>query len=273
VKVLDSEFWLSASEETVLSILKQEKLNISESDLLEAVVKWGTANVEEGVDVRDAIDSAVKLIRFRCMDYVEFGRISCDIGDILTDSEKYKILLSICLQDEKLMPPNFTRKNVPRNLPAGIRFYWNCSGIPSTEVTFDEDSHPSSKFTFSLTKSGYYLEGLSLDCLNNENQGKHLKLTCSLLKADLLLATVTFDGENKMGKTDTLYFPHPTLLTKDVLYTITVEYFEGFPINSAKRSVPGKVFAYKNDGVDFHIHDSSEITDIFSLFLTTVKKT
>jgi len=266
---LASDSWLSTSGEAIFSIIKQKKLKINEVELLEALIKWGTANVEEDGDVRGAIDASLKLIRFLCMDNVEFGRICCTIGNVLTDTEKLKILLSIDLQDETLMPPNFCTDSTPRNLSNGKSFSWN-SGHQIRALILEEDAHPPSKFKFSISEAGFNLEGVKLDCLSFGNKGKHLKLTCSLLKEDELLATVTFDGENNTEEDDVLYFPFPTHLTKYVSYTINVEYLEGFPIHSKSRSFLGQTLKYET--LSLHNIFRNEITDIWALHLAKVDK-
>jgi len=267
--VLDSEFWLSASEDTVISILKQKKLNICETEILEALIKWGTAKVEEGVDIRGIIDSSLKLVRFRCLDYIEFSRICCNIGNVLAEAEKLNILLSIIEGNEKLMPPGFARESVPRNLTDGMAYSWQNNDLIETEVILNKDSHPPSQFVFSISQSGFYLEGVCLDCLSNRNKEKHLHLTCSLHVKDELLATVTFNEKNSMNVYDDLFFPFPVLLTKDVLYTITVEYLEGFPINSVKRTELGKVFHY--DQFILNRDGCSENIDIWALQFAEIR--
>jgi len=267
---LASDSWLSTSGEAIFSIIKQKRLKIKEADILEALIKWGTANVEEGGDVRGAIDSSLRLIRFRCLEKVEFGRICCTIGKILTETEKLNILLSITLEDEKLMPPNFSIDSTPRNLSDRTSFHWNKSGHQIRALILEEDAHPPSKFTFSINEAGFYLEGVRLECLSFGNKGKHLKLTCSLHKADELLATVTFDGENNFEEDDVLYFPFPTHLTKNVSYTINVEYLEGFPIHSKSRSFLGQTLKF--EPFSLQIIGCHEITDIWALHFAEVNK-
>jgi len=194
--------------------------------------------------------------------------------NILTESEKLKILLSINLGDEKLMPLNFAVEAFPRNLSEWNLYRWNNVDKMFTGETVNDRSQSQSQFTFSISKNGYFLEGVSLLCLNFKNNvNKQLSVTCKLYYEAVnnslyQLESVTFNKEENVDSVKSLLFPRPTPLQKGVLYTVTVEYINGFPITSGK---------YNRNGLKLNFDDvsillaSSEILDIWALCLSKVK--
>jgi hypothetical protein len=81
--VLDSIFWLSATEETMQDIIEIEDLSVSQSDLFKAIERWGNARIKaeknhscNDDELRAMIDSCIKRIRFMSMDANEFAELS-----------------------------------------------------------------------------------------------------------------------------------------------------------------------------------------------------
>ena len=121
--VLNSNFWLSSTKETIQDVLRLDDLGVSETDLLKAIFRWGIAkfpkrgkNVCIGSEIREVIDPFLKLIRFMSMECTEFAElcIAPNSLKVLSADEQRLILLSLVLKNHKYMPVNFNCSNVTR---------------------------------------------------------------------------------------------------------------------------------------------------------------
>jgi hypothetical protein len=121
--VLNSNFWLSSTKETIQDVLRLDDLGVSETDLLKAILRWGIAkfpkkgrHVCTGSEIREVIDPFLKLIRFMSMECTEFAElcIAPNSLNVLSADEQRLILLSLVLKNHKYMPVNFNCSNVTR---------------------------------------------------------------------------------------------------------------------------------------------------------------
>ncbi|CAB3369945.1 Hypothetical predicted protein [Cloeon dipterum] len=103
-EVLSSPTWLKATPSTVLEIYEKPSLAVvSEKDLFEALIKWGTAHSETtGSELRSTIDSALKQIRFLTMFCPDFAELCAEKANVFSAEEKFKIMLSLELGNSKI---------------------------------------------------------------------------------------------------------------------------------------------------------------------------
>lgn len=111
---LASDYWSSASADTVLDVMQNNCLQLPECEKAKALVRWGRAQVvrdgdaEDGFKIRCKIESVLKLIRFGEMEQEEFARLChSDLHEVLSADEKCRIFESICLVDDELLPLHF----------------------------------------------------------------------------------------------------------------------------------------------------------------------
>jgi hypothetical protein len=113
--VLESIFWLSATEETMQDVLGIEDLSVSQSELFKAIERWGEARIKaeknhscNDDELRAIIDSCLKRIRFMSMKVQEFAELSTSTN-VLSIEEKYWILLAIVRNEPEYIPKTFNR--------------------------------------------------------------------------------------------------------------------------------------------------------------------
>jgi hypothetical protein len=89
-------------------------LQVSEFDKVEALVRWGRAQVlqsgevEDGSSVRRKIEPCLSYVRFFDLEHHEFAQLCRTVvHDVLSAEEKSCIFESICLSEPELMPIQF----------------------------------------------------------------------------------------------------------------------------------------------------------------------
>jgi hypothetical protein len=110
--VLKSDAWLVAPEAVVQKVLQLDKLDMSETEVLEALLKWGRAQVDaEGHDptedtrLRKKVESSLTCIRFNQFTQRQFAELcGGDLGLVLSGEEKFQIINCIILEQWKKMP-------------------------------------------------------------------------------------------------------------------------------------------------------------------------
>ena len=110
--VLKSDAWLVAPEAVVQKVLQLDKLDMSETQVLEALLKWGRAQVDaeghdptDGTSLRKEVESSLKCIRFNQFTQKQFAE-ACrdDLGLVLSADEKFQIIECINLEQWEKMP-------------------------------------------------------------------------------------------------------------------------------------------------------------------------
>ncbi|XP_059481788.1 BTB/POZ domain-containing protein 6-like [Neocloeon triangulifer] len=122
-KVLKSAAWLKTSLSTILDILQLECLEVeSETELFKALFAWGAADGVTGDNITDVdairakTHDALKCIRFMTMKCEEFAELcTLDCAQLMTDNERFKVLLSINLADGSRLPQDFSKDRKCRN--------------------------------------------------------------------------------------------------------------------------------------------------------------
>lgn len=100
VSILDSEAFNTIDKETLIKLLKFEKLPGRENEIYKAVSRWSTNycllnNIQPTFDNRrNALGEALKLIRFGAMTYIEF-RECTDGNPVITLQEIFEIFQCI----------------------------------------------------------------------------------------------------------------------------------------------------------------------------------
>ncbi|KAF4519780.1 hypothetical protein B566_EDAN009030 [Ephemera danica] len=96
-------------------ILMQDTLfNVTELQLFQACVAWANTNVDEAENRRDALDLALRLIRFRLISAEDFAENVCPTGLLRAEDER-DILRSL-VTGKNLMPEGFSVSTSPRDL-------------------------------------------------------------------------------------------------------------------------------------------------------------
>ncbi|XP_059487056.1 uncharacterized protein LOC132203357 [Neocloeon triangulifer] len=115
--VIVSSSWLKASKQTVIDVLQLDFLSIaSETDLFDAIIRWGKAQETNAEQIRLLIDVPLKMIRFRNLEPSEFVLLCEKTEDVLTDGEKLKILMAIETGKDHFLPDGFCNLLIFRNL-------------------------------------------------------------------------------------------------------------------------------------------------------------
>jgi hypothetical protein len=116
--------FLCIEEQSLLEILRSDRLNLSEVWLVIAVVHWGQFQLqvegrdpEDGANLREKLLPALRLIRFSEFDKNTFEkriRKLAKLEKILSKEEQLAIFMSLILRDFKLMPPGFYNSQTVR---------------------------------------------------------------------------------------------------------------------------------------------------------------
>ncbi|XP_059486662.1 uncharacterized protein LOC132203146 [Neocloeon triangulifer] len=240
--VLKSEAWLKSSVSTVLEVFQMEHLRVeSEKELFEALYAWGAQGAAIGNEEKEMIDveeiraktkDALKLIRFMTMDAVEFGELcKSECAKMMTDEDKLKVIVSIDLVDQSLLPEHFSRDRRYRKLNHKDSMYYTfLPKISSNEVILDSESG-NSVFKFASRCSRHYLKGIQLECLGQDSE---VNLICNITCAHSpkVLASISFKGMSESKDSKWLKLPHEVHLKENVFYTISVQYLQNNPVKS-----------------------------------------
>jgi len=104
--VFDSKSFLSLSKDRLAVLLRNDNLGIDEGPLLQAVIKWGKAElkrkeVKESPDeLKDLLKDLIPHIRFPCLDVTELATTVSDSG-LLTEDQLLSLFQYIAIKDEK----------------------------------------------------------------------------------------------------------------------------------------------------------------------------
>jgi hypothetical protein len=110
--VLESDGWLEAPEAVVQQVLQLDRLDVSELQVVGALLRWGRAQVEadghaptKGTRLRKKLDSCLKCIRFAQFSNSQFTEVCRgDLGWVLSGEEKFQILNCISHKKWTTMP-------------------------------------------------------------------------------------------------------------------------------------------------------------------------
>jgi len=125
-EALDSRAWLNISSNSILEFLAMDCLiNIKETDLLKALIRWGNFQMQQNNDDADAnlrskILPGLRKIRFGSLTQEELVELfQEDLGKVLTGDEKSSILMSFISGNWELMPCGVvsSTKLTPRHEP------------------------------------------------------------------------------------------------------------------------------------------------------------
>ena len=114
------------SDDTIVEFLKLECLNISEADLVRALIRWGKFQLQTqdignlNAQLRSKILPGLHQIRFDSLTLKEFAQLCKEeLGTLLTGDEKSSIFVSIVTDDWKMMPTDVvsSSKLAPRHGP------------------------------------------------------------------------------------------------------------------------------------------------------------
>lgn len=87
-----------------------ECLNVSEPEVVAALLRWGRAQLEAdaeqevGENLRRKIESCLELIRLPVLNHLEFTKLSQELGKVLSCKERLKIMECITLDNWDSMP-------------------------------------------------------------------------------------------------------------------------------------------------------------------------
>lgn len=106
-KALASDYWSEASPDTVLDVIRNDCLQVSEFKKVKALVRWrkaqGNGDAEDGSNVWCNIEQCLKFIRFSDLGHQEFAQLRDSLSDlhkVLSAEEKCCIFEYICQGDE-----------------------------------------------------------------------------------------------------------------------------------------------------------------------------
>ena len=107
-----SDSWLEVSLDSVQEVLRMECLNVSELEVVAALMRWGRAQLEEahveeefGEKLRRKIESCLKLIRLPVLSHLEFTELcSHELGKVFSSKERYRVLECITLKKWDTLP-------------------------------------------------------------------------------------------------------------------------------------------------------------------------
>jgi hypothetical protein len=125
-EALESLAWLNIrSDDTIVEFLKLECLNISEADLVRALIRWGKYQLQVqdignlNAQLRSKILPGLHQIRFDSLTLKEFAQLCKEeFGTLLTGDEKSSIFVPIVTDDWKMMPTDVvSSKLTPRHGP------------------------------------------------------------------------------------------------------------------------------------------------------------
>jgi hypothetical protein len=125
-EALNSSDWLNISAESMPEFLDMEGLNINESDLVRALIRWGKFQLEQqdrdNVDenLRSKILPGLRKIRFDSLNHEEIVKLyQEELGEVLSDGEKCSILMAVISGNWELMPKDVVPsiKLTPRHEP------------------------------------------------------------------------------------------------------------------------------------------------------------
>jgi hypothetical protein len=124
IKALNSNAWLMVSERVVQEVLKLDQLDVSETEAVKALLKWGRAQLEASGHtssdntnklLRDKIDSSLKCIRWSHFNAKQFAELcQGEFGLVLSSEERLKIYECIALNQWGSMPPQLAGPQVPK---------------------------------------------------------------------------------------------------------------------------------------------------------------
>jgi hypothetical protein len=220
---------LSSTKETIQDVLRLDDLDVSETDLLKAILRWGIAkfpkkgrHVCTGSEIREVIDPFLKLIRFMSMECTEFAElcIAPNSLNVLSADEQRLILLSLVLENHKYMPANFNCSNVTRIIMAQSAI------ICSTSCMYDRYQQSVStgqeKLIFSVNQS--------VNLQYNHTLPPNLKSSSTVMKFTVLDAhgTIISKGNTSnirnVNTNDIIVLSPPKTLQIGHQYTIQCTY-------------------------------------------------
>jgi hypothetical protein len=125
-EALDSRAWLNMSSNSILEFLDMECLNINEADLLKALMRWGSFQIQK--QDRDNLDENLRTKILPGMRKIRFGSLTqqeivqlCqeELGKVLSADEKCSICMSVMSGNWSLMPNDVVpaTKLAPRHEP------------------------------------------------------------------------------------------------------------------------------------------------------------
>ncbi|XP_065335124.1 uncharacterized protein LOC135936291 [Cloeon dipterum] len=259
-EVFNSHHWIKATPSTILEICEMKKLKIkSEGEIFRALLKWGEENCTNAdkSDMREKIDSALKLVHFRAMSAEEFSELSLTTK-VLTVEEKLQILLSISLGKSELMPTHFSMKNQFRGWDSVVRLT-NFLVTSDMSVKFDS---PISNFKFRIQSSvdKIYLSSFSLICLTDLNEGLKAELQCLLWSScpDEPLATVKVKRDIDSSNNNEIFLPRPMVLQNGIFYNLTIRYLHTDALKTKKLEYP-QFLAWNLFGNTVKLHRAPEL--------------
>jgi hypothetical protein len=109
--------------DSVLDFLQMDFLDVSEPDLVRALMKWGRAQVlrdgqdpEDGQQLRSKILPCLKFINFHVLSHMEFSLLCLEeLGRVMSNEEKFLVMMCITLEKWKMMPEEISlAKHPPR---------------------------------------------------------------------------------------------------------------------------------------------------------------
>jgi BTB And C-terminal Kelch len=100
VQAFKSDTWLTVPASVVQEILKMDKLNATEKEVVVALLRWGNAQVTADGDdpatggkLREKLDTSLNLIRYSQLTSKDFSDLcQGELGQVLTGEEKFQIL-------------------------------------------------------------------------------------------------------------------------------------------------------------------------------------
>lgn len=259
-----SDSWLSVSLDSVHEVLRMECLNVSEPEVVSALLSWGRAQLEAdgegdsgefGEKLRNKIESCLKLIRLPALSHAQFTELCIqELGQVFSSKEKYRIMECITLGKWDAMPAQIAPSVCTRRSKATVTI-----SVPTTEGNFltHKTGNFSTQFDFQVDKNANFVGLLSLPPVNDQvfNANAFRNFTVTITETD---SENEITSEYFINKREPLMFERACALEADVKYTITflVHYkydnlcYIPYNLNKAKNPVNSEwlkvTFDFKN---------------------------
>jgi len=226
-EALASQDWLNVSSESILEFLDMECLNITEAELVRALIRWGKYQMQHGrggKNLRSKILPGLRKIRFGSFIQLEIVQLCQEeLGVVLSDGEKSSILMSIISGNWSLMPKDVvpSTKLTPRHGP-----YTFCS-VPYAEDPNKIQSNRGNRFgakcfIFQVDKNADIV-GVKL----NLKAPYHELITFSLHedKSNVLIATGSVNITSRLDRGE-VFCPFNTMqtLVANQWYLVTFQF-------------------------------------------------
>jgi hypothetical protein len=165
---LASGDWLNMQLDSVLDFLQMDFMDVSEPDLVRALVKWGRAQVqrdghdpEDGQRLRSKMLPCLKFINFHVLSHMEFTLLCLeDLGRVMSYEEKFLVMMCITLEKWKMVPEEISLAKYPPRLRtfSVVELRYRSPDVENT-TRYDSFFH---KLTFEVNRSasliGFQLE-------------------------------------------------------------------------------------------------------------------